>query len=61
MVKQFDPLKVNLCYRSWGFRLIGGMDEGLVLKIDKVTSIINKQTNKQKQNIDKQTNMQKIN
>ena len=28
------------CCRSWGFRLIGGMDEGLVLKIDKVTNII---------------------
>ena len=27
-------------YRSWGFRLIGGMDEGLVLKIDKATNII---------------------
>ena len=22
--------------RSWGFRLIGGRDEGLVLKVDKV-------------------------
>jgi len=25
--------------RSWGFRLIGGMDEGLVLKIDKVLGL----------------------
>ena len=35
----FIKVKGQYC-RSWGFRLIGGMDEGLVLKIDKVTNII---------------------
>jgi len=32
-------LKRDTENRSWGFRLIGGMDEGLVLKIDKVLGL----------------------
>ena len=40
MMKQFRIAVEGQCYRSWGFRLIGGMDEGLVLKIDKATIII---------------------